>query len=53
MGEYNDGLYMIRPTRDLEPFEVTCNFNGTEAVTIIEKTHEKKESVGVIVHSSV
>ena len=53
MGEYNDGIYMIRPTRDLEPFEVTCNFDETEAVTIINKTHEKKESAGVIVHSSL
>ena len=33
----------IQPSRELEPFTVKCQFNGTEAITVVEKEHEKKE----------
>ena len=45
------GVYRIQPSRELESFEVTCTF-GNEALTIIEKSHEKKTGFTAIPYSS-
>ena len=44
LGIRTDGEYKIQPSRELEPFTVKCEFNGTAAMTVIEKEHENKEN---------
>jgi len=34
-GETSNGRYMIKPSLKLDSFEVTCNFNGSSAKTVI------------------
>ena len=43
LGASRDGDFIIQPNRTLEPFQVQCRFNGSDAVTVVEKTHEKQE----------
>ena len=41
MGSIVDGERLIQPSRELEPFNVECQFVNGTATTIIEKTHEQ------------
>ena len=41
MGSTINGERLIQPSRELEPFNVECQFNNGTASTIIEKTHEQ------------
>ena len=40
----DDGVYLIQPSLDYDPFNVTCTFNETSgiATTVLFHTHEKQ-----------
>ena len=44
-GETTDGLYLIQPNEDQDPFQVECNFLNHTAWTIISHTHRKRLTV--------
>ena len=40
-GEWQNGVYLIQPSTEVAPFEVTCDFQDGQTLTVIH--HDKPE----------
>ena len=47
-GQTENGLYLIQPSLDVEPFEVNCDFDNQPVLTIVSHDQPEKKTTATL-----